>query len=669
MCIVTLTRIFHLTYQYPTLVREITTPQLPGFITAALNLVSVLAKGPSGSSRKSKPNSPFMETVLHALLELISRHPTIFRPFIPQLRSLLVEIFGSSPPAYFPENVVDAAEHLFASLYKCAPKDKSDAGWNDDCRSTIRSIHRTADHLFRAVVEQWESVDTTLIATRLNYSQDIGDQEPDLLGLPGWRGVHAGADRLIALLELLSDFISMPSTSAIPIPLGSILDLTSRLTSVTVPPESADPSQSSVQTNPQISRDEREMLWAELPRIHTTCMDLMRNVINLLESSTTPVMQAILDQTTWVFRNEKFSRDIRSAIYDVLYSLVSVNGPAMTKQNVNSLTSVLRACCLDVSCSTEESTPPQNTQSDSKSKSKTGQTTANADSFLNPELQKARDAQSSLRSPELQHAASRLLQVALVSVPAALFTPSLRAEIDRTIILTADKNAMLASVLNPVPAIKGRGAGSSIMPFLVRGYADQMEVEALVRPRMPVLMTAPELDAQADAEDEDEDMQDEMYDAAPKTSDFLRQPVPVLTPGPALESPIAADASKPLHKRAYAEEAIIQPASSSKPSEKTDVQPKKARFGESLPKEGKTPVTEEPATSVTQAVSAPMPVSTGTRTDMPSAQSQPPSTLQTPASASAASLAVDDSDDELPTLNIESDTDSEDEDDDVPMLG
>ncbi|KAJ5833725.1 hypothetical protein N7474_002036 [Penicillium riverlandense] len=671
MCIITLTRIFHLTYQYPTLVREITTPHLPGFITATLNLVSVLVKGPSGSSRKSKPNSPFMETVLHALLELISRHPTIFRPFIPQLRSLLVEIIGSSPPAYFPENVVDAAEHLFTSLHKCAPKDKSDAGWNEDCKSTIRSIHRTADYLFRAVVEQWESVDMTLIATRLNYSQDIGDQEPDLLGLPGWTGVHAGADRLIMLLELLSDFISMPSTSAIPIPLGSILDLTSRLTSVTVPPESADPSQSSVQINSQIGRDERQMLWAELPRIHTTCMDLVCNVINLLESSTTPVMQAILDQITWVFRNEKFSRDIRSAVYDILYSLVSVNGPAMTKQNVNSLTNVLRACCLDVSCSTEESTPPQNAQSDSKSKSKTGQATANADSFLNPELQKARSAQLSSRFPELRQAASRLLQTVLVSVPAELLTPSLRAEIDRTIILTADKNAMLASVLNPVPAIKGRGAGSSIMPFLVRGYADQMEVEALVRPRMPVLMTAPELDAQADAEDEDEDenMPEEMYDAAPKTADFLRQPAPVVTPVSPLGSPAVADTSKPLHKRAYAEEATIQTATSSKPSEKTDVQPKKARFGESLPKGTDTPVTEVPATSVSQAVSAPTPVSTSTRPDMPSAQPQPPSTLPTPTSASAASLPVDDSDDELPTLNIEPDTDSEDEDDDVPMSG
>jgi pre-rRNA-processing protein RIX1 len=124
-----------------------------------------------------------------------------------------------------------------------------------------------------------------------------------------------------------------------------------------------------------------------------------------------------------------------------------------------------------------------------------------------------------------------------------------------------------------------------------------------------------------------------------------------------------------LHKRAYAEEATIQTASSSKPLEKTVVQPKKARFGESFPKGGEAPVTEVPATSVSQAVSAPTPVSTGTRTDMPSAQSQPPSTLQTPASASAASLSVDDSDEELPTLNIESDTDSEDEDDDVPMLG
>lgn len=132
MCIVTLTRIFHLTYQYPTLVREITTPHLPGFITAALNLVSALVKLPSGSSRKAKPNTPFMETVLHAVLELVPRHPTIFRPFGPQLRSLLAEILGCSSPAYFPEPVIDVAEQLFASLHKCAPKDKAGTGWTDD---------------------------------------------------------------------------------------------------------------------------------------------------------------------------------------------------------------------------------------------------------------------------------------------------------------------------------------------------------------------------------------------------------------------------------------------------------------------------------------------------------------------------------------------------------
>ncbi|KAJ5104501.1 hypothetical protein NUU61_001848 [Penicillium alfredii] len=682
MCIITLTRIFHLTYQYPTLVREITTPHLPGFITAALNLVSVPVKLPSGSSRKPKPNTPFLETVLHALLELIARHPTIFRPFGSQLRALLAEVIGCSSPVYFPAPVVDAAEQLLVSLHKCAPKDKSGSGWSDDCKSTILSIHRATDRVFRAAVEQWESVDPTLTPTRQDYSQELREQGPDNLGLPGWRGIHSGADRLVALLQILSGFVSMPSASAVALPLGSILDVTSRLTSVTVPPEGTDVSQSSVQFNLQIGREEREMLWTELPRIHIACLNLLAKLANMLETSGTSIIQTMLDQAVWVFRNEKFNRNLRSAVYDLLRSLVSLNGAAMTKQSVASIANTIRFCCHDLA-SSEDSSLSARSQSDLKSKSKAGQATSNADSFLNPELQKNRSPQSISRFPELQQNASALLHITLASIPMELLAPSVRAEIDRTIILTANKDAMLASVLNPVPVVKGR-AGSSIMPFLVRSHADQLEVEALVRPRMPVLMTAPEVDDHADIDEADEadELAEEAYNTAPKTAEFLKQPASTLTQTQNTQPSMTPNPVASLHKRSYAEEPPLASSGVSFTALEKDVQAKKARFEDSpSSNQHQQSSGSQPSVAATTVhVSAPQPTS-NPQTKPLSAPAQNPIPAhvpsvsaahreqKAPSQPTAAPAAVDDSDDELPTLNMEPDTDDEEDDDDVTMEG
>ncbi|KAK9859225.1 hypothetical protein MYU51_016357 [Penicillium brevicompactum] len=650
MCIITLTRIFHLTYQYPTLVREITTPQLPGFITAALNLVSTATKTSSGSTRKSKPNTPFMEIVLHALLELIPRHITIFRPFSSQLRSLLQEVIGSSS-VYFPSQVVEVAEQLLVSLHKCAPKDQATTGWKEDCKSTILATHQTTDNVYRAVVEQWESVDGNLTHARPNCSQEISSEGPDSLGLPAWQGLHAGVDRLVALLEILSGFLSTPSAAAVALPLGAILDVTSRLTAVTVP-LNGEPSQSGIQFNKEISRDEREGLWMELPRIHIACMGLLSNVVGVLGTSATSVTQTVLEQAVWTFKGENFNTDLRSAVYGLLRSLVPLNGPAMAKESVVSLTNVVRSCCHDLLPPVESSNQAANPGSDPKAKPKGGYGANNADAFLNIELQKSRQTQVSSPLLDLQQNASGLLQAILVSIPAELVPPSVRAEIDRTIILTTDKEPMLASVLNPVPAAKGRGAGSSIIPFLVRPYADQMEVEALVRPRMPVLMTAPELDAYIDEDEEeveDEEMIDDAYKAAPKTADFLKQPVSMPIHVPQAEQPKAADPVPTFQKRTYTEESTTQEPA----PKKQDVQDKKTRFEELVPTASTPQPFSQPAPSITQSEAPKV--------------SAPVSTTSTTVTTQVTEEEEDDSGDEMPTLNVDSDTDEED--DDVTMDG
>ncbi|RHZ62336.1 hypothetical protein CDV55_103433 [Aspergillus turcosus] len=675
MCIITLTRIFHLTYQYPTLVREITTPSLPGFITSSLNLISV--KPSSEPVRKLKPNTPFLEIVLSAFLELIARHPTIFRPFSAQIHSILQAIIGATSPT-FPGAMVDLAEQLFIALHNCAPKNTSAEEWKNACRMAISSAHRAADYVLRGVVEQWESVDATLRqgAQPQDYSQVVADAGPDALGLPGWEGIHAGVERLTVLLRLLSRFLTAPTASTVTIPLGLILDLTSRLNAITVPAPGAD-----VPVNSQIGREERDGLWAELPRIHAVCMKLLLSAVDALETGVVPVAQTILEQALWVFRAEKFNKNIRASVYDLVHALLPLMGPSTTKKNISSLTDVLRTCCSDILPPTGDSVP--SAPSDPKGKAKANQATVNADSFLHPASKQSRQAQTSTTFPSLKRAASDLLPVVLAFVPIEFLPTSLRAEIDRTAILTSDKTAMLASVLNPVPAMKGRGTGSSIIPFLARRYPAEMEVEGLIRPRMPVLMHAPGISGYGSMVDDDEDEeQDEqttatVQHAAPELTGFLRPTAtPTIQSSPRPTEPVKEPAPS-MHKRSLPEtEPAVPtaPAASLMDMNPDDVQAKKARLDSEVISAQPALGTASPATfTATPAISVPTASITATSAPMPTSTAKAATAGADVSMAGTAAAAVeagdDDSDDEMPVLNVEPDTDDEEDEEDVTMDG
>ncbi|RAL10026.1 uncharacterized protein BO97DRAFT_394845 [Aspergillus homomorphus CBS 101889] len=661
MSIITLTRIFHLTYQYPTLVREITTPSLPGFITSALNLISI--KPSSEPVRKLKPNTPFLDIVLNAFGELIARHPTIFRPFTAQIHSVLQSIIGSTEPTY-PEPILEIAQQLFISLHNCAPKNTSGEEWKNACRMTITSIHATSSYILRAVVEQWESVDPSLrqLSQPQNYSQEVGNG-PDALGLSSWQGLPAGVNRLVVLLRMLSGFLDTATASTVTVPLGSILDLTARLNMVTYP------SDGEIQANPQIGRAEREHLLTELPRIHAACLRLLVGIVKTFETAIIPVAQTILEQALWVFRAEKFSREVRTAVYDLVRTLLSHMGPCMTKQGVTSLTGVLRACCHDL-------LPPPSNQtaaaekSDPKSKSKSSQATVNADSFLNPGLKPSRQLSSSPSFVELKRAASELLVAVLSHAPTELITPALRAEIDRTIIMTSDKNAMLASVLNPFATMQGRGVGISIMPFLARSHPAEMEVDALIRPRMPVLMNAPGVNGYTVADDEDEEETETVLEPqnSTETSGFLK---PSVTPNlhqDMMDVEMTPQSSSPtMNKRSFAQETEVPtPALSTATG---GAQSKKVRVEAEEPKAPAQPSlgAASPATFTgTAAISVPSSSITATAAPKPVVSMTGPSasmSTTTPQPRAVAEAAGDDeSDDEMPTLNIDPDTDDEDED-------
>lgn len=455
-----------------------------------MNVVSV--KSPSEPTRKLRQKTPLLGTVLHALLQLIPRHPTIFRPFSSQIHSLILPFVGSIPSVSHPdaEAVISLSQQLFISLHHCAPKNTSADEWGVACKSTVHSIHATADHLFRAVVEQWESTDATRNQTPKpqNRVGIISYEGPDPLGLPRWQGLQAGAQRLRSLLKLLAQFISTGTNSAVSAPLGLVVDLTSRLNSLTVPFEDADGLQNAIQYNPEIAKDEREDLLSELPAIHSETLNLLSSIAETFEDGIAPVAQHILEQTLWVFEAESFSKDVRTSTYHLLSNLLPILGPSISTSTMSSVIPAIQSCCYDLCPPPTAGNSDEHHNSESKAKPVVRPTSTNADSFLSTKLRDSSVAKVLELAPGLAAAASRLLPSLLHYLPVEHISTQLRAEIDRTAILTNNRKAMVASVINPGLAVKGRRENPSIAPFLARSYPSEFEVESFLRPRMPILL-------------------------------------------------------------------------------------------------------------------------------------------------------------------------------------
>ncbi|KAI5293550.1 hypothetical protein KEM55_007052, partial [Ascosphaera atra] len=285
LCMVTLTKIFLLTQQYPTLIRELSTPNLPNYITTCLNQISV--KSSTGQQRELVQDPFLLEFVFSSFLELIPRHPTIFRPFSSQIHSLIVPVLGAPSPARFTPAAVEAAQLVFVALHHCAPKNTGSEEWTKASKSTIATLHQTCDHLFRAAVEYWESNDPEFKhSTTVNYNRPAGDDSPNALGLPPWHGIHAGAWRLRTLTSLLSKFFDVETSDNVPMPVGMILDVTTRLFSMAAPKPKGD---SGMTLRPEISREERESLWGELPLIHQSALDLLLELIETTGFGVMPI--------------------------------------------------------------------------------------------------------------------------------------------------------------------------------------------------------------------------------------------------------------------------------------------------------------------------------------------------------------------------------------------
>ena len=433
--VLALTRIFILSHADQQIVREITTPALPGFVTACFKLLA------------NAEDAGLSILIIQAFLELLPRHPTSFRPFVPQLQSFLLPYIAPTPSNLIPEpeggNAFPAGSepllHVCRALYirltSCAPKDKSGDEWTKLLNAAVEDLHLTCDRVFRAIWEDWSGTDCLRSHAR-NY--DPGDlaqtshgTAKSLLKLPNWRGIEAGLERLSGLLELTQCFLISPTPSSIILPLGAVLDVSSRIFNIAALDN---------RENPAIERHERELVRLALPVIYASALDLCTVLIRRLGHG--------------------------SAGFIITTIELAVAAPAtFWSSNVwkKSYAMVLRAVfVLFGSCF-----PPW------------------LASPISRDLARFCNQISHHDQPDEEGLG--LIRAALLHLPSAYLNSFARTSLEKTAILTGDKEALLACTLNPATRPKARRQNPSLLPFLAREHPDAPETEALIRPRMAPL--------------------------------------------------------------------------------------------------------------------------------------------------------------------------------------
>jgi pre-rRNA-processing protein RIX1 len=370
------------------------------------------------------------------------------------------------------------------------------------------------------VVEDWQSAAREApLSNGHTLDDEVQDLEPGS-DLSSWSGIFAGGERLTGLLYVIKEYLESPTTNTVYLNVGMIVDLISRVLSLTIPVSASKNFQNTVRLNAQVGKEERESLWLLLPDVHVAAIEVLLALAHRSQTSTLALDPIIVDQLVWVFSAEKETAQIRTACYMATAALLKRSGVTLHKATIDSLVPLIRACCDDLLPSEIATPPTQQTPGQARANGNSQpQTTANADSFLG--------ATKDIGGPSagfvgLKQAAHDLLPVLLSHIRAQYLSDSMRARLDRTAILTQHKDAMVASVLNPPPSKKFGKPAASILPLIARSFSDSTDVEGMLRPRMPVIRLGGkdlELEEENDNDEEMEVEDEQLEEEEPQALD------------------------------------------------------------------------------------------------------------------------------------------------------
>ena len=399
------------------------------------------------------------------------------------------------------DSVSESARRLFVLFHVCGPKNTAGEEWAKSVDGLIASVHRTIDKVFRSLIEDWTPSTGAFDGASSNLIEDVvSDPKPLPLALPAWIGIHAGVERLDGLLRTLHAFLASTNATAVIVPLGQIVNLVDRVLSVFPPGNGRIP-----RTRPEIGRDEREGLWAGLPRLQTTAIGVYSLMLSRMGFGSASLASTILEQALWIFESQCRNDGFRGAAYGLVSQVLSNFGPSLPRTHAASLSRCIRLCCEDLLPSVNSQVQGGQLSFPETRKTPNGSTSSNADSYL-----KSTTHQMHLSgtSNSVLQAAEDLLPLTLTSLPNDFLSFSLRCQIDRTAIITDNKEAMLASVMNPTSKRKGQKQTSSILPLLARAHPEALEVEAFLRPQIPPIQFPRSEEIGMESDDEDTYMHD-----------------------------------------------------------------------------------------------------------------------------------------------------------------
>ncbi|EME43094.1 hypothetical protein DOTSEDRAFT_116522, partial [Dothistroma septosporum NZE10] len=471
LIVLTLTRIFMLTWDYSNIVREVTTPALTAFVPTCL-----------ANIENSRCSAGELQTVLESFVTLVPRHPTIFRSNEAKIRSFLASILSSRSTQaglHCTQSHAHAARRLLVALHYCTPKQGAADKWEETVRSAVVAVHATCDRVLRAFQEDWQSVagiEPSVPAHLMlkGVNAELGSREVDAAGLTPWKGVYGGSERTVTLLHVIQAHVEEGTAGSVAVPVGLIVDLVTRLFSVTVP-RPGKPN--FVKLHNEITKAERDALFVVLPDVHAAAAELGTALLDRFGKQALSLTQNVIDQALWVFKAEKQFDNLRIALFKLFDVALQSSGPSMSREDVSELVPVFKACCKDII--------PENSNSSSR-------TVDGSSSGIKQQLGIAESSSSQSHPTDLsslEETAESLLETALTTLDASCIPPQTRAQIDRTAVLVRSQKLLVASVMNPVLGTKTARGHASLMPILAREFAHVSEVEALLRPRMPLIHT------------------------------------------------------------------------------------------------------------------------------------------------------------------------------------
>ncbi|CAH0028367.1 unnamed protein product [Clonostachys rhizophaga] len=638
LAVAALTKIYVLIHPYQTLNREIATKTIPAFATACVQLLKSAA-----SDDASLDSLSTAEVVCDALSTLIPLYPATLRPSSSQTQTAVRKFLAPtlSDGIFIPGSLQHASRRVVILQHFVAAKTGGSEEWLKTVTFVINELHSTADQVLRAVDEAWTPADGS--------SRGVVDLESEPHGggtapnLTPWTGIQAGTQRIIGLLQYISDCLRSPTKGQVAVPLAKIMDAASRLCLVARLSPKTQSWDQSIQTRAAIGRDEKEELWSAIPDIHVAVLQVFRVLIQRFEKDTLPLVPEILDHIIRVFNSATDNGVIRTAAYQTLKDALSIAGPTLSRPTVDMLGPIISGCCRDLQEDSGHLKQPNKQASNSGETKKNG-ISVNADLFL----QKPQDSagpQSVPLNPRHKVAASALLASLLAELPQQHLKPSLRSLLDQTAILTKDRDAMLASVLNPYLDPKGRRY-ASLLPHLTQQYPQDPALDIL-RTNLRTDVGAPVVD-QTTLDEEDEAVDDADEDMAENENeadnDMSMDVDEKTTEGDAKSSGLPAGAQinreLPVQSNPFSVSKTEKPAVASSNA-----------FGDVRPRAASPPKRKH---------EGPSPANTKRR------ELQDRGDLSKPAPAAPAEVADDDDDDsdESVHLNMELEDDDEDEDED-----